>query len=62
MSKYDTEKREWKNMKSNGVNIEPRRNHIADFIGKELVIFGGIGKSGNFLNDFIAYNISNKFI
>jgi hypothetical protein len=58
MNRFDTEKKEWRTLKSNGTNIEPRRNHSADFVGKDLVIFGGIGRRGNFLNDFLTYNIS----
>lgn len=59
MHKYDIESKSWKILKSNGLSIEARRSHAADFIGRNLIIIGGIGKRGKYLSDFVAFNISN---
>ena len=45
-------------LKTNGIVPEPRRAHAADFVGRNLVIIGGIGKKGKLLNDFVSFNIS----
>lgn len=58
MHKYDIEKKVWKVLKTNGILPEPRRSHAADFVGRSLIIIGGVGKKGKLLNDLIAFNIS----
>jgi hypothetical protein len=42
------------------MSVKPRRSHAADFLGRNLIIIGGIGKRGDFLNDFITFNTSKK--
>jgi hypothetical protein len=47
-------------LKSHGVILEPRRSHAADFLGRNLIIVGGIGKRGKFLNDIAVFNTSKN--
>ena len=40
------------------LNPEPRRNHIAELIGGQIFIYGGINKSNEILNDSYLLNLN----
>lgn len=60
LHRYDIESKTWKILKANGFSCAPRRSHAADFIGRNLVIVGGIGSREQYLSDFVAFNTSNS--
>ncbi|CAD8063649.1 unnamed protein product [Paramecium sonneborni] len=37
--------------------VSPRKGHIAEVIGRHLLVQGGIDQKGHYLNDFLAYDI-----
>ncbi|CAK73463.1 unnamed protein product (macronuclear) [Paramecium tetraurelia] len=37
--------------------VSPRKAHIAEVVGRYLLVQGGIDSKGHYLNDFIAYDI-----
>ncbi|CAD8067561.1 unnamed protein product [Paramecium sonneborni] len=38
--------------------VSPRKGHIAEVIGRYLLVQGGIDQKGHYLNDFLAYDMS----
>lgn len=55
--KFSVQNHEWKRVRTTGEPIEPRRNHSAVIIGKNMVVYGGIDTNGNSLNDVKALNL-----
>ncbi|CAD8166028.1 unnamed protein product [Paramecium pentaurelia] len=47
---------EIKNILHAGI-VSPRKAHIAEVVGKYLLVQGGIDQKGHYLNDFLAYDI-----
>lgn len=54
---FNTERQEWKVMKTTGDMYEPRRNHTATTVGRSIVIHAGVGVKGTCISDFIALNV-----
>lgn len=40
--------------------VTPRKAHIAESVGRQLLIQGGIDSRGHYLNDFIVYDILSQ--
>ena len=59
MEYYDIEKKEFnKPQMSFRIQPEYRRNHIAELVGNDLVIMGGINENNEILNDIHSLNIT----
>jgi len=56
------DKYEWTSLKTTGVFVAQRRNHVGVAVGKHLVVHGGVDSFGNYLNDLKVLNLSNRFL
>lgn len=57
---YIIDTNEWKNAKTYGEFIEPRRNHIAAIVGKNMILHGGVAGNGLYLSDLVTLNFSKS--
>ena len=55
---FNTEKCEWKYIKTSGEVIEARRNFDSVVIGKSLVVYGGVNDYGRYLNELWELNLA----
>lgn len=56
---FDPNRMEWKTLKTLGI-IEGRRNHAAAVVDRTMVVYGGINRYGDYLNDVYGLNLRKK--
>jgi hypothetical protein len=49
----------WKTVKPKGISPVPRRYHSAVVVGATMLMYGGQGESGEFVNDLIELNLKD---
>lgn len=54
------ESHEWNYVKCSGEFIEPRRHHTAVIVGKHLLVHGGIGSTGEYLDDLKCLDLGKS--
>ena len=61
---YDLKDKEWKAPMNYSSNVlKPRKNHIAEVLGNQMIIHGGVDESGNILGDVYSFNFETcKFV
>lgn len=49
----------WSWVKCGGDIMTPRRNHVSEIIGKNMVVHGGLNYKGSVLGDLWLFDMSN---
>lgn len=59
---FNTDNKEWLNVRCEGNFIGTRKHHCAAIVGKHMIIQGGLNQRNNFLNDSAVLNlVKNKW-
>ena len=57
---FDVLTRQWTELQCTGSISRARQRHAAALIGDIMYVFGGSTRSGTYMNDLIALNLSSK--
>ena len=58
---FDTNTRQWSELKCIGFIPSPREGHAAAIVNDVIYIFGGRGVDGNDLGDLAAFKVTSTF-